>query len=83
MWFVNFAKFPESVILWNTCDQMFRSSRPKVLCIKGVFKISLNSLENTCARSSEPTLLKKRLWHKYFPMNFVKFPRTPFFAEHL
>ena len=29
------------------------------------------------------TLLKKRLWHRCFPVNFVKFPRTPFFTEHL
>ena len=24
------------------------------------------------------TLLKKRLWHRYFPVNFVKFLRIPF-----
>ena len=24
-------------------------------------------------------LLKKRLWHRCFPVNFVKFLRTPFF----
>ena len=24
------------------------------------------------------TLLKNRLWHRYFPVNFVKFLRTPF-----
>ena len=28
-------------------------------------------------------LLKKRLWHKCFPVNFEKFLRTPFFIEHL
>ena len=28
-------------------------------------------------------LLKKRLWHRCFPMKFVKFPRTPFCKEHL
>ena len=27
--------------------------------------------------------LKKRLWHRCFPVNFVKFLRTSFFAEHL
>ena len=27
--------------------------------------------------------LKKRLWHRCFPVNFVKFLRTPFFIEHL
>ena len=29
------------------------------------------------------TLLKKRLWHRCFPVNFAKFLRTPFLAEHL
>ena len=29
------------------------------------------------------TLLKKRLWHRCFPVNFVKFLRTPFLKEHL
>ena len=29
------------------------------------------------------TLLKKRLWHRCFPANFVKFLRTSFFTEHL
>ena len=27
------------------------------------------------------TLLKKRLWHRCFPVNFVKLLRTPFFTE--
>ena len=53
------------------------------------FKFSQNSQENTCARVSfliklqalglrPGTLLTKRLWHRYFPVNFVKFLRTPF-----
>ena len=29
------------------------------------------------------TLLKMRLWHRHFPVNFVKFPRTPVFVEHV
>ena len=29
------------------------------------------------------TLLKKRLWHRSFPVNFAKFLRTPFLTEHL
>ena len=28
------------------------------------------------------TLLKKKLWHRYFPVNFAKLFRT-FFTEHL
>ena len=27
--------------------------------------------------------LKKRLWHRCFPVNFVKFLETPFYIEHL
>ena len=50
--------------------------------VKKVFlEISQNSQENTCVRPA--TLLKKRLWHRCFPVNFVKFLRTPFFTEHL
>ena len=29
------------------------------------------------------TLLKKRLWHRCFPVNFAKFLRTPFFYRTL
>ena len=30
-----------------------------------------------------PTLFKKRLWHRCFPVNFVKFLSKPFYIEHL
>ena len=43
-------------------------------------KISQNSHGKHLCQS---LLFKKRLWHKCFPMNFVKFLRTPFFTEHL
>ena len=29
------------------------------------------------------TLSKKRLWHRCFPVNFMKFLRTPFYIRHL
>ena len=29
------------------------------------------------------TLLKKRPWHRCFPVNFVNFLRTPFYKEHV
>ena len=62
--------------------------------VKNVFlEISQNSQENTCARVSfliklqasglrPATLLKKRLWHRRFPVKFAKFLRTAFFMEH-
>ena len=60
--------------------------------VKKMFvKISQDLVENNSARVfffnksaglRPATLLKKRLWHRYFPVNFVKFPGTPFFTEH-
>ena len=49
-------------------------------------EILQNSKENNCARISfliklqarPATLLKKRFWHRCFPVNFAKFLRTPF-----
>ena len=45
----------------------------------------LSSPINKC--SQEPfrpaTLLKKRLWHWCFPVNFIKFVRTPLYIERL
>ena len=41
-------------------------------------------LINLQASSLSPsTLSKRRLCHRYFPVNFAKFLRTRFFAEHL
>ena len=34
---------------------------------------------NNVASLRPATLLIKRIWHRYFPVNFVKFLRTPFF----
>ena len=56
--------------------------------VKKVFlAISQNSMEETCAKASFSQacnfIKKKRPWHKCFPVNFVKFLRTPFLTEHL
>ena len=58
-----------------------------MFCKKVFLKISQNSQENTCARVSflikwqtpPATLLKRRLWHRCFPVNFAKFS----IQEHL
>ena len=64
-----------------------RSSRPEVFGKKGVLrnfakftgKQPWQSLFfNKVAGLRPATLLKKRLWHRCFPVNFVKFLRTPF-----
>ena len=38
---------------------------------------------NKVASLRPATLLKKRLWHRRFPVNFAKFLRATFFTEHL
>ena len=59
---------------------------------KGVLRNFTKCTENTCARVfflnkvadlRPATLLKKWFWHWYFPRNFAKFLRTPFFTEQL
>ena len=55
--------------------------------LKKVYKILQISQANACLRVSfliklPRILLKKRLWHRCFPVNFAKFLRTAFFIEH-
>ena len=38
---------------------------------------------NIVADLRPATLLKKKLWHRHFPVNFAKFLRTPLLMEHL
>ena len=69
-----------------------RSSRPEVFCTKGVLKnfakftgkrLCQSLFFNEATDLRPATLLKKRLWHKRFRVDFAKFLRTPFFTEHL
>ena len=71
---------------------LLRTSRPEVFCKKGVLRnftkftgkhLCQSLFFNKVAGLRPATLLKKRLWHRCFPVNFVKFLRTPFFIEHL
>ena len=46
------------------------------------FSTTFRSIHQRC--SARPaTLLKKRLWHRCFPVNFVEFLKTPFLIEYL
>ena len=60
---------------------------PEVFCKKGVLEnftkftgkhLCQSLLFNKVAGLKPATLLKKRLWHRCFPVNSVKFLRTPF-----
>ena len=67
-----------------------RSSHPEVFCKKGVLRnfakftgkhLRQRLFFNKVAGLRPAFLLKKRLWQRFFPVNFVKFLRTPFFME--
>ena len=67
-----------------------RSSRPEVFCKKGVLRnLAKFTGKHLCqslffkkvAGLRPETLLKKRLWHGCFPVNFVELLRTPFFKR--
>ena len=59
------------VVKWRTKESVhssFESGRPDVFCKKGVLK----KFHKIYKRPQPATLLKKRLWHRCFPLNFVK-----------
>ena len=69
------------------CDSTQKQS-PEVLYRKGVLKKTFAKFTGKHLRHSLPfnevaglrpaTILKRRLWHRCFPVNFAKFLRTPF-----
>ena len=75
----------ELMVMWK------EEQPPEVFCKKSVFRnfakftgkhLCLSLFFNKVVGGSA-RLLKKRLWHRCFPVNFTKFQRSPFFTEHL
>ena len=70
----------------------FKNSHPEVFCKKGVLRnftkftgkhLCRSLFFNKVAGLRHATSFKKRLWHRCFPVDFVKFLRTPFYIELL
>ena len=68
------------------------SNCPEVFCKRGVLKnfaklvgknLSQSLFFSKVAGFRPVTLLKKRLWHKHFLVNFAEVLRTPFLIERL
>ena len=82
---INLMKLFQKFYLQRSSEAVVQRCSVKKLFLE----ISQNLQENTCAslflnKVVRPvTLLKKRLWHRYFPVNFPKFLRTPLFIEHI
>ena len=77
--------------VWLSNFQSVLMSRSKAVdqrcSVKKVFlEFSQNSQEKHLCQSlfnKVAGLLKRRIEHRCFPVNFAKFLRTPFFIEHL
>ena len=71
---------------------LYQKQPPEMFCNKGVLRnfakftgkhLCQSIFFNKVAGLRPATLLKKKLWHRCFPVNFAKFLRTPFLTEHL
>ena len=71
----------------NMCDIIFEHIEDVVqrCSVKKAFlEISQDSQENACTRVSHFEIkIPSTQKHRRFPVNFVKFLRTPFYIEHL
>ena len=81
-----------SLVEQSDCRVMYRSSHCRCSVRKGIFRNFAKFTENHHCQESffikvaglrSTTLLKKRLWHRCFPVNCAKFLKTLFLAEHL
>ena len=83
-----FFRHRKYLYCWIELKNTSKSSRPEAFCKKCFRKINwktpvLGSLFlNKVVGLRPATLLKKRLWHKRFPLNFAKFLVTLFFTEN-
>ena len=58
---------------------MCRNSQRRYSIAKGVLiNFAKFTGKHLCQSLRPATLLRKRLWHQCFPVNFAKFIRTPF-----
>ena len=82
------VSYTTSVFIWLFSDRKNKKPKyrsPEVFCKKGVLRNFTKFTGKHLCQSlffKTAALLKKGLWHRCFPLNFVKFLRTPFFIEH-
>ena len=72
--------------IWHSSWTQNRSGHPEVFYKKSVLRNFAKFTGKQLCQSlffKKISLLKKRLWRWFYPVNFTKFLRTPFFREHL
>ena len=80
------GRVAQTVLAWQISHLDSEPATRGVLSKKVFLKISQNSSENTCIRVSvlikllvsACNFIKKRFWHRCFPMNSAKFSRARF-----
>ena len=81
-----------NIILSGFVMNGFKSRHPRCSVKKGILRnfvkftgknLCQKLFSNKVAGLRPANLLKKRLWHGCFPVNFTEFLWTPFFTEHL
>ena len=89
-WQDTISLFVKTINQKATCWR-FRNSRPEMFCKNVVLKnftkftrkhVFQSLFFNKVADLRRATLLKKKLWHRCFPVNFVKFLRRSILIEH-
>ena len=72
-----------SLLSLDSLNRFSRSSQHRYSVKKLFLKTLQISQENTCVGVScnKVTLIKKRLQHRYFPVRYAKFSRTPLFKS--
>ena len=73
-----FHKLSSGGGLWERFSQTFCKIYWKTPVPDSLFKQSL-----FFCKKRVKTLVKKRLWHRCFPVNCANFQRTPLFTKHL
>ena len=64
-------------------EKLANIKNPEYMLNCGIFHIKKTEFKNFKYRPGTCNFIKKRLWHRCFPVNFAKFLRISFFKEHL
>ena len=75
---MNVQKQPPEVFCKKMCSWKFHKIHRKTPVPEAFFNKVVGRDFLWCSGLRPATLLKKRLWYRCFPVNFVKFPRTSF-----
>ena len=80
--FVFYSFLNCSVFILFKFGGIWKKWPPEIFTKKRVVKSFAKFTGKHLCRRRPETLLRKRIWHRYFPVNFTKFSKNIFFIEH-